>query len=90
MTIKEIKKLPSLILLNSEGDILTAYKQIDMFYILDMYKKQIALLTQEEIVAFTVGEKILTNSVDEKFDFPTFSEGMRPKFDKLNEFIYGK
>ena len=90
MTIKELKKLPNLILLNSEGDILTAFKVEDKFHMVDEYKKTIGVLTQEEIAHFTMGEKLLTSSKGEVFDYPTYSEGMRPNIEKINEFIYGK
>jgi hypothetical protein len=89
MTIKELKKLPSLVLLNSEGDILTAYKEGESFHILDEYKKVIDVLSKENFINFINGDLILTNSEGEKFDYPTFSEGMRRKFDVLNEFMYG-
>jgi hypothetical protein len=89
MTIKELKKLPNLVLLNSEGNILTAYKTEDKFYMVDMDKKTIGVLTQEEIVKFTNGDIILTSSKGEVFFYTSYVEGMRPKIDVLNEFIYG-
>lgn len=90
MTIKELKKLPSLVLLNSEGNILTSYKTEDKFYMVDMDKKTIGILTQEEIVKFTNGDIILTSSEGEVFFYTSYVQGMRPKINVLNEFIYGK
>jgi len=89
MTIKELKKLPSLVLLNSEGNILTTYKTEDKFYMVDMHKKTIAILTQEEIVNFTNGEMILTSSDGEVFFYTSYVQTMRPNINILNEFIYG-
>lgn len=87
MTIKELKNLPSLVLLNSEGNILTAFKENVSFHILDEYKKVIAVLSKENFIRFTNGDMILKNSKDEEFNYPTFVQDMRPKFDKLHEFI---
>ena len=89
MKLKELKKLPNLVLLNSEGNILTAYKTDNKFYMLDVNKKTIGVLTEAEIIAFTNGDSTLTSSEDEVLNYPTYSEGMRPKFDILNGFIYG-
>lgn len=89
MKLKELNKLPNLVLLNSEGNILTAYKTNDKFYMVDEYKKTIGVLTEAEIVAFTNGDSTLISSEDEVLNYPTFSQGMRPNFDMLNEFIYG-
>ena len=90
MKLKELKKLPSLILLNSEGDILTAYKNVDEFYMVDEFKKTIDILVEEEIVDFVNGYSKLTNSEGEVLDYPTYSEGMRPSIEKIEIFIYGK
>jgi hypothetical protein len=90
MKLKELKKLPSLILLNSEGDILTAYKNVDEFYMVDEHKKTIDVLVESEIVDFINGYSKLTNSEGEVFDYPTFSEGMRPSIEAIETFIYGK
>ena len=89
MKLKELKKLPSLILLNSEGDILTAYKNVDEFYMVDEHKKTIDILVESEIVDFINGYSTLTNSEGEVFDYPTYSEGMRPSIEVIEEFIYG-
>ena len=88
MTIKELKKLPNLVLLNSEGNILTAYKAEDKFYMVDEFKKTIGVLTEEEIVSFTMGNSILTSSKGEVFFYTSYVEGMRPNIDILNKFIY--
>lgn len=90
MKIKELKKLPTLVLLNSEGNILTAYKNVDEFYMVDEFKKTIDVLVESEIVDFVNGYSKLTNSEGEVFDYPTYSEGMRPSIEKIEEFIYGK
>ena len=89
MTIKDLKKHPKLVLLNSEGDILTAYKVDDKFYMVDEYKKTIGVLCETEIVDFINGYSKLTNSEGEVFDYPTYSEGMCPSIEAIEKFIYG-
>ena len=89
MKLKELKKLPNLVLLNSEGNILTAYKTEDKFYMVDEHKKTIGTLTEAEIVNFTNGEMILTSSDGEVFFYTSYVQSMRPNTDMLNEFIYG-
>jgi len=88
MKLKELKKLPTLVLLNSEGNILTAYKNVDEFYMVDEHKKTIDILIEEEIVDFIHGNTTLTNSEGEVFDYPTYSEGMKPNMDIIRKFIY--
>ena len=89
MKLKELKKLPSLVLLNSEGDILTAYKAVDEFYMVDEHKKTIDVLIESEIVDFINGFSTLTSSEGEVFEYPTYSEGMRPNIEVIEKFIYG-
>lgn len=81
------KGLPSVVLLNSEGDILKAFKTEQGFMIMDEYKEIIATLSQDELFDFTRGKLTLTNSKDEFFDYTTFSGGMKPNLKMLDEFI---
>lgn len=89
MKLKDLKKLPSLVLLNSEGNILTAYKNVDEFYMVDQFKKTIDVLIESEIVDFINGYSKLTNSEGEVFDYPTYSKGMCPSIEAIEKFIYG-
>jgi len=87
MTIKELKKHPKLVLLNSEGDILTAYKVGDEFYMIDEYKKTIGVLSGEELKKFIIGVSTLTSTKDEVMVYPSYSQGMRPNLDVIYKFI---
>lgn len=84
---KQYKGLPSVVLLNSEGDILKAFKTQQGFMIMDEYKEIIATLTQDELFDFTRGKLELTNSKNEKFIYTTFSGSMKPDLKMLDEFI---
>jgi len=90
MTIKELKKHPKLVLLNSEGDILTAYKVSDEFYMIDEYKKTIGVLSGEELRKFIIGISTLTSTEDEVMVYPSYSQGMRPNLDVIYKFIENK
>ena len=84
---RQYKRLPSVVLLNSEGDILKAFKTEQGFMIMDEYKEIIATLNQVELFDFTRGNLTLTNSKGEFFDYTTFSGGMKPNLKMLDEFI---
>lgn len=90
MTIKELKKHPKLVLLNSEGDILTAYKVDDKFYMVDEYKKTIGVLSEEELKKFIMGISTLTSTKDEVMVYPSYSQGMRPNLEVIYKFIENK
>ena len=87
MSNKQFRGLPSVVLLNSEGDILKAFKTEKGFMIMDEYKEIIATLNQDELFNFTRGNLTLTNSKDEFFDYTTFSGDMKPNLKMLDEFI---
>lgn len=84
---KELKKLPKLVLLNSEGDILTAYKAEDKFYIIDEYKKIIGELTNEDFSLFINGLTMLITSKGEMIFYNSFVSSMKPKENVLKKFI---
>lgn len=65
MNNKQYKGLPSVVLLNSEGDILKAFKTEKGFMIMDEYKEIIATLNKDELYEFTRGLLTITNSKDE-------------------------
>lgn len=90
MTIKELKKHPKLVLLNSEGDILTAYKVDDKFYMVDEYKKTIGVLSEEELKKFIMGITTLTSTKDEVMVYPSYSQGMKPNLEVVYKFIENK
>lgn len=90
MKLKELKKLPTLVLLNSEGNILTAYKNVDEFYMVDEYKKTIGVLSEEELRKFVIGVTTLTSTKDEVMIYPSYSQGMRPNLDVIYKFIENK
>lgn len=85
---RKLRNLPSLVLLNSEGDILKVFKTEDKeFIILDEQKEIIATLNSNEIFYFSRGELKLVDSTGKVFDYTTFVSGMKPSLDVLDEFI---
>ena len=87
MVHKQYKGLPNVILLNSEGDILKAFKTQQGFMIMDEFKEIIATLTQDELFDFTRGKLELTNSKGENFNYSKFAGSMKPDLKMLDEFI---
>lgn len=84
---KQVRGLSKMVLLNSEGDILTAYKKDGEFLIMDEYYEIITSLTSDELFKFTRGEKNLINSQSEEFNYPSYCGDMKPDLKSLDEFI---
>jgi hypothetical protein len=84
---RQYKRLPSVVLLNSEGDILKAFKTKQGFVIMDEYKEIIATLTQDELYEFTRGLLTVTNSKGEVFNYSEKAGSMKPDLKMLDEFI---
>jgi len=84
---RQYKRLPSVVLLNSEGDILKAFKTEKGFMIMDEYKEIIATLNKDELYEFTRGLLTITNSKDEVFNYAEMAGTMKPDLKMLDEFI---
>jgi len=76
-----------LVLLNSEGNILTAVKENGEFRLIDEFKQHIATLNDKEMFKFTRGQITIYNSQDEELNYMKFSGGMKPNLKELDEFI---
>ncbi len=84
---KQYIGIPSVVLLNSEGDILKAFRTEQGFVILDEHRETIATLTKKEIYNFTRGVLELTDSKGKIFNYMEFSGSMKPDLRMLDEFI---
>lgn len=87
MNNKQYRGLPSVVLLNSEGDILKAFKTEKGFVIMDEYKEIIATLNKDELYEFTRGLLTVTNSKGEVFNYTEKAGSMKPDLKMLDEFI---
>jgi hypothetical protein len=81
------KQFESISLLNSEGPILTAFKDGGRFIILDEHKEIIASLDEKEIYNFTRGKLSITNSKEKHFNYSKFPGSMKPNLKTLDIFI---
>ena len=84
---KQYIGIPSVVLLNSEGDILKAFKTEQGFVILDEHRETIATLDKDEIYNFTRGDLELTDSKGKVFNYMEFPGSMKPDLKMLDEFI---
>ena len=84
---KKYISMPNVVLLNSEGDILKAFKTEQGFIILDEHRETIATLNEEEIFDFTRGNLELTDSKGKIFNYMEFPNSMKPNLKMLDEFI---
>ena len=80
-------KKKSLVILNSEGAILTLVKSGDLFIMIDQWQELVDGLTISQIHDFVEGRRIITDSQGREWNFPTESEGMRVPMEKLLTFI---
>lgn len=79
-----MKTLP---LINSEGNILTAKKRDNLYYIIDEYDAALAIFNQQALKLFIQGSITLFDSRKREWNFQNVSPGMRTTEDKLTEFI---
>ena len=84
---KQYIGIPNVVLLNSEGDILKAFRTEQGFVILDEYRETIATLDKGEIYDFTRGDLELTDSKGKVFNYMRFPGSMKPDLKMLDEFI---
>lgn len=84
---KQYIGIPSVVLLNSEGDILKAFRTEKGFIILDEYRETIATLDKDEIYDFTRGELDLKDSRGRVYNYMRFPSSMKPDLKMLDEFI---
>jgi len=86
----------TIVLLNSEGDILTLKKVYDTRYIgltitwfsvIDQHKQVIGTLSKEQVFNFTRGNLDLFDSKQRHFRYSNFPGSMKPDLKTLDEFI---
>lgn len=94
-----MKNKNTLVLLNSEGPILTAIKSYiteytghgmktqDGFIIKDQFGKQVAFLSEKEIFDFTRGKLEILDSKSRIWKYTSQPGSMKPDLKKLYEFI---
>ena len=81
------KSLPSVVLLNSESDILKVFKTVQGFMVMDQHKEIVATMTDEELYDFTRGNLTITDSQGREFNYSEFPLSMKPNLTMLDEFI---
>lgn len=77
----------SLVVLNSEGAILTLVKSGDSFIMLDQWQELVDGLTVAQIHDFIEGRRTITDTQGREWNYPNESEGMRVSIEKLLTFI---
>jgi hypothetical protein len=83
---------PSIVLLNFEGPVLTAYRNDSMaedglFLIVDQWKNPIAFLNKEQFENFLIGEFSVIDSDGRAWNYPVESSDARPGHEKLIKFV---
>ena len=76
-----------MVLLNSEGTILTAVKTPLGFAITDQWKEVVDVLSGDELFKFTRGEITITDSKRRVWDYSKEPGSMKPDLRSLDEFI---
>jgi len=76
-----------MIILNSEGAILTLVKEDNNFKLIDQYKETVANFNSQEIFDYIRGEFDITDSKGRALQYTSYSGDMKPDLKKLDEFI---
>ena len=84
---KSKRKIPSIELLNSEGPILTVYKILKGYLVMDEYKEPIEVLNREQIIDFIYDKMSLTDSKGKIFLYSNYPRTMKPDLKKLSIFV---
>jgi hypothetical protein len=78
---------PTIDLLNSEGPILLLKRTPEHFLMYDEWKFMIARMRVETLLNFIDGKTTVRDTHDRVWKYTEQSEGMKPKYDVLMEFI---
>lgn len=78
---------PSIALLNSEGDILVAYKTPGDYMIMDQWGICVDILTQKDFTAFIDGTYDITDSKNKIWNYVKSHKNMKPSAEKLETFL---
>ena len=81
------KKFPSIVLLNSEGNILTSYKSNEGYMMIDEHRELIAILTDKNIFNYTRGKLDLIDSEGRNLNYSLYSSGMKRDLKDLDDFF---
>jgi hypothetical protein len=81
------KKYQSISLLNSEGDILKAFKTPAGFLIIDQHNEVLKCLNNKELEDYTRGKFPIIDSKGKSWDYGKEPGCMKPDLKKLDEFI---
>ena len=81
------KKFQSIILLNSEGNILTAYKTMEGYMMIDEHRELIAILNDKNIFNYVSGKLSLIDSEGRDLKYSEYSSGMKRDLKDLGDFF---
>lgn len=76
-----------LVLLNSEGNILTAYKLDSRYVIIDEFNVPVRVLNVYDLKSFFLGHMEIIDSKKRRYNFREQSVDMWPREDMLNDFL---
>ena len=83
-------KYPRIGLLNFEGDVLVAYRSVNLYVILDQWKEIVAIMLDTEFDNFLEGKTTITDSHGKTWNYANEHENAKPRPEKLKEFMYIK
>ena len=79
--------MKSLSLINSEGDIISAKKRDNLYYIIDQYGATLAVFNLQALKLFLQGYITLFDSRKDEWNFLKVTASMRTPEEKITEFI---
>lgn len=87
---KKIYELPKIELLNSEGPIMTMYREDNTGYYIIVHEQRnelIAILNEQEVYDFVHGDLEITDIDNNKYKYGTYPGSMKPDLKRLDQFI---
>jgi len=84
------QKYPRLGILNFEGDVLVAYRSVNLYVILDQWKEIVSIMLNSEFESFLEGKITIVDSHGKEWNYANEHENAKPSPEKLKEFMYIK
>ena len=83
----DLRKMPSIELLNFEGPVLKAIKAPVGCIVVDQWEKTVAICDRQQLQDFLDGKTDITDSNNKTWHYPAEHEGAKSSTSKLNAFI---
>lgn len=81
-------KYPKIELLNFEGPVLTAIRQVNLYVIQDQWKEVVGVWLDSDMQAFLEGKMTVEDTHGKVWNYANEHEDAKPNREKLDNFLY--